>query len=186
MKLKEKASIIGIDPGINNLGWCVTSTEGAPIQWGLLTSTLVDLKKPEDIKLFKRNMKVLIKTLNSYHKASNSIDFIMERYMPRGMRRGNQTERMNIIIGYLLGKVKYSNVFLVPASAWKNRREKEYYTIDNPTIPDHITDTYTMTLYYLERLKNRLKTSSVRKLLRIIDRTEYDWKKVKGVWVRNT
>lgn len=182
-KKKLNNLVLGIDPGVNNLGWCITSFKGNIIKWGLVTRTLDDLKKPSDIHSFKGNMKELITILNSI--SSNGYpDFIMERYMPRGMRRGNQTERINIVIGYLLGKIRYNDVYMVPASTWKNRREREYTYIDNTSIPDHMIDTYTMTLYYLERIKGLLSTTDVKKKLKVIRETNYGWKKKKGVWVK--
>ena len=176
--------VLGIDPGVNNLGWCVTSSNGSIIEWGLLTETLTDLKKPDYIRIFKKRIKPLIRTLNSYtvdndHKP----DLIMERYMPRGMRKGNQTERINILIGYLLGKVKYSDVFMVPASSWKNHREKNYMTVDNNTIPDHMVDSYTMTLYLLERIKGRISVREVIQKMKKVDRTDYGWKFKRRIWV---
>ncbi|MDE7347148.1 MAG: hypothetical protein K2N48_10485 [Muribaculaceae bacterium] len=187
MKKKGGSVIVAVDPGINNLGWCVCTMQGRPIEWGLETSTLDDLKTPENIRAFKQNMRFMLDRINSFAKERKKrIEFIMERYMPRGMRRGNQTERINIIIGYLLAKVKYANVYLVPASSWKNRRERVYIHLDNKTIPEHITDTYTMSLYLLERIMGRVNEKQVRKLLKQVDKTDFGWKKVKGVWTSPT
>lgn len=184
MKPYKGSLVIGIDPGIRNLGWCVSDMEGRCLNWGLVTSTLEDLKTPNDIKTFKKNLRTLIRYLNRLCASNVLPDLIMERYMPRGMRRGNQVERINIIIGYLLGKLKYECAYLVPASSWKNRREKEYLEVMNETVPEHLTDTYTMTLYYLERLRGLLDTKQVRGQLKIVNKINYGWKKEKGVWVK--
>lgn len=181
---KPSKVIVGVDPGVNNLGWCITLPDGKLLKWGLVTRTLSDLKKPEDLRKFKTNMKEVISILNKDGNFKGKPDFIMERYMPRGMRRGNQTERINIVIGYLLGKLKYDDVYMIPASSWKNRREREYMNIDNTSVPDHMVDTYTMTLYYLERIKNSLSPKDVRKHLKDIASKNWGWKKKRGVWIK--
>lgn len=178
--------ILGVDPGINNLGWVITRLNGSIYKWGLVTKTLEDLKSPEDLARFRKNMRYLVKTLNSmYKKTGCKPDFIMERYMPRGMRRGNQTERINILIGYLFAKVKMRNMYMVPASSWKNYRQKHYFEVSNTTVPDHMVDTYTMTLYCLEHLQGKLSENKVKSLLRKVDNKDWGWKKKKGVWVQD-
>lgn len=186
MKKQNSEVILGIDPGVNNLGWCITHCSGKLLSWGLVTKTLADLKQPSDIDTFKKNMTDVITNLNRVSSSRSKPDFVMERYMPRGMRRGNQVERINIVIGYLLGKLKYNDVYMIPASSWKNRREKEYLTIENNSIPDHLVDTYTMTLYYLERIKGSLSSKEVRKFLSKINNTDWGWKKKKGIWLKDT
>lgn len=184
MKPYKGPLVIGVDPGIKNLGWCVTDLEGRCLNWGLVTTTLEDLKKPKDIEDFKHNLRKMIRYLNRLCSEEVLPDLIMERYMPRGMRRGNQTERINIIIGYLLAKLKYREVYLIPASSWKNWREQQYLIADNPTVPEHLTDPYTMTFYYLGRLKGLLNTKQLRGQLKIVNKLDYGWKKVKGVWTK--
>ena len=180
----QNSLVIGVDPGVNNLGWCITLPDGELAQWGLLTETLVDLKTTDDIKTFRKNMIGLITTLNSITRKKYLPDFVMERYMPRGMRRGNQVERINIIIGYLLGMVSYRRAFMVQASTWKNRREREYTLVENSTVPDHMVDTYTLTLYYLEKVRDVLSTRDVKRRLRDVRETDWGWKKKKGVWIQ--
>lgn len=184
-KKKEKneyptGRIIAVDPGVDNLGWCVTTPEGKLLDWGLVTKTLDDIKTTADIATFHENMTPLVQILS----ACPGQDFIMERYMPRGMRRGNQVERINIVIGYLMGLVPYLSLTMVPASSWKNHSEKHYTYVDNPTVPPHIVDAYTMALYYAERVKGFITPKEVKRHLRGVREREWGWKKKKGVWIQ--
>lgn len=172
--------IIAVDPGVDNLGWCITTREGKLLDWGLVTKTLDDVKTPGDIAAFHENMKPLVQILSAFPNQ----EFIMERYMPRGMRRGNQVERINIVIGYLLGVVPYNSITMVPASSWKNHCEKHYTYVDNPTVPPHIVDAYTMALYYAERVKGFITPKEVKRHLRSVRENEWGWKKKKNVWTR--
>lgn len=182
-KKEEKPNyVIGVDPGVDNLGWCITNIDGSLAMSGLVTKTLADVKSPNDIAMFHKNMDHLVAVLNTARMMKP--DFIMERYMPRGMRRGNQVERINIVIGYLIGRISYNELYMVPASQWKQRREAEYTTVINKTIPDHIVDTYTMTLYYLEKIKGLITTREVKRHMRNVRETDWGWKKTKGVWIK--
>lgn len=189
-KKRNVPCVIGIDPGINNLGWCLVGKGGELLSWGMLTSTLEDLKGTKDIHLFKRNMMQLVKYVKcvtfSGEKGVTGKKLpalVMERYMPRGMRRGNQAERMNIIIGYLLARLKAKEVCMLPASSWKKHRNKHYFEVSNKTVPEHMVDTYTMVLYYLERVVGLIDASKVKKKLKVVQDRNWGWKKVKGVWV---
>ena len=172
--------IIAVDPGVDNLGWCVLTCEGKLTDWGLVTKTLDDVKTTADIASFHENMKPLVQILS----ASPNQEFIMERYMPRGMRRGNQVERINIVIGYMMAAVPYLSLTMVPASSWKNHSEKHYTYVDNPTVPPHIVDAYTMGLYYAERVRGFITPKEVKRHLRSVRENEWGWKKKKNVWTR--
>ena len=184
-KKKEKNSerpgrIIAVDPGVDNLGWCILTCEGKLLDWGLVTKTLNDVKTTKDIAAFHENMRPLVKILSAFPNQ----EFIMERYMPRGMRRGNQVERINIVIGYLMAVVPYLSLTMVPASSWKNHCEKNYTYVDNPTVPPHIVDAYTMGLYYADRVRAFITPKEVKRHLRDVREHEWGWKKKKGIWAR--
>ncbi len=120
--------VMSLDPGKNNTAFAVTQFDLRTglrykiLETGMIESTLTDLTCDviPQLKRFKKEVNGIVK-----HYGANVI--IAERFMNRGMMRGNSGEIISAMLGYLCS-INIHHEWIT-AAQWKNVFNKHCYDL---------------------------------------------------------
>ena len=159
-KAKRKNTIIiCIDPGKLNYGFSIMDTYGKVFKYGMISNTITILKG----RKFSKQKDAFLNEIKKTFNTDKYTILIIERFMNRGMLRGNTGECTLIMMGLLIGSIK-GHTILFTAAQWKNFFRKEEIIFDNKNISDHIRDSISMGLYFLVK-ERYIKLSKAKKII---------------------
>lgn len=140
--MKEKI-LLAMDPGQKNYGWAKMTLEGELISFGMVKNTLNNLKETE---IYNEQRLKFVEEMNWIFEGVDEL--VLERFVPRGMHKGNLGECISIMVGHVGTRVPTE---LIMASSWKEWFAKRFEQPKQPKIRVHIRDAISIGLYYLCR-----------------------------------
>jgi hypothetical protein len=126
---KCRGRLLAMDPGKDAFAWCLVSCDGKNLSFGMLQSTISDIRDQHvnnHVRRFKR-------AITKLFDACGELDeVVVERFQQRPAKGGGgNAEYINIMIGVIAVICLKRNLrlTLVQASTWKNHMSSHYSPI---------------------------------------------------------
>jgi len=175
--------VVAFDPGKKNFAYSILSKKGKLLDFNLLGNEvsqkeglISNLKEGEIlVKQYKKFVSDLRKILKIIKKNDAHFILIYERFIPRGLTKGNLSEIVSMLIGMLILTMnirRCRKVVPVTAATWKVHRNKFELLIDNDTLSVHVSDAIGMALHYLLK-QDYLTLKKVKSIVKKINTTNF-------------
>jgi len=126
MKKKRPIVILSFDPGVKNMGWCITEVRRKNyriLQCGMLRHTVSDLKGKQGQQMADMILEINKILRHNLLKIGGLRKVVAERFMARGMRQ-TTGELISTMLGALILLFITPGLELVTASTWKNQANR--------------------------------------------------------------
>jgi len=169
--------LLSLDPGRLNFGFGILNSEGKILKCGIMKNLVTNQKNPrlftEQLKLLKEECKGIID--------NPKFRLIYERFIPRSLNRGNNSELILTHIGYVLCSFNANLIIPITASTWKNFWNRNNLWVKNDSLCEHTMDSLMIGLWYLLKV-NALTMKQVKHRLFEIEKTNFGWYKYNNHW----